>query len=361
MLWTLLIITSFSVGFWNISQTANDFYNYDVITNVERFTPNSITYPAITICVTYNYKRDLYKNGTLVKSENIYDNTLRIRNFLKVAAFNPGGSLSVPYVKNNVDFFQIKFNLVHDYDCLRINGATNKKAELIGTNNTLNKLHVHVRTSYIERVSDKEYFNYSLNNDLGSESINQFYVYFGDNYLDSFYQVQNYVLDLNNRHSIEIEARSIESKLGEPYNQCKESKPDEVYFQKNCIESCVYREIKKKYNCSFPGLFASASLKECELKDFPWEFTSGCEKECPVSCYSVQYIPHIFSTVIGYDYTEFQFSIPDFTSLKITQIPKMNGFSLLSEIGGSLGLFMGISFLNFIEIVEFIFDMFTVV
>jgi hypothetical protein len=36
----------------------------------------------------------------------------------------------------------------------------------------------------------------------------------------------------------------------------------------------------------------------------------------------------------------------------IDQIPKMNMLDLISNIGGNLGLFIGVSFLSFAEIIE---------
>jgi hypothetical protein len=59
--------------------------------------------------------------------------------------------------------------------------------------------------------------------------------------------------------------------------------------------------------------------------------------------------------------THLSFSSSDFSFLKITQIPKTSPFSFISaDIGGALGLFMGISFLNFIEMFEFILDVFLI-
>lgn len=186
-----------------------------------------------------------------------------------------------------------------------------------------------------------------------------FILVIGDNYLDSFYSLQDISLKFNNIHNVEIEAPSIETKLGEPYNQCKESTTDKVYHQKNCIETCISRGIQRRYNCSDAGLFAIAGLEECETPAFQLEFIDACEKKCPVGCHSVKVKFQVTSTKReDNDFTEFSFKFPDFTSLKIDQIPKMNGFSFLSNIGGSLGLFMGISFLSFIEILAFIIDVF---
>ncbi len=41
---------------------------------------------------------------------------------------------------------------------------------------------------------------------------------------------------------------------------------------------------------------------------------------------------------------------------KIEQIPKTELFDLVSNIGGTLGLFIGVSFLSFIEFFELIFE-----
>jgi hypothetical protein len=49
LLWAFLVLTSFSVGFYNIADLTQGFYKYEVITNVERFTEKNFTVPAITI------------------------------------------------------------------------------------------------------------------------------------------------------------------------------------------------------------------------------------------------------------------------------------------------------------------------
>lgn len=51
------------------------------------------------------------------------------------------------------------------------------------------------------------------------------------------------------------------------------------------------------------------------------------------------------------------FFIPVFDLLEITQIPKYNVFTLVASIGGSLGLFVGVSFIHFVEAFVFIVDL----
>ena len=87
IIWFMMISVVFGLGFWNIYLAVDDYYKFDVITNIERVRPENVTFPAITFCTTKDrsYKRDHYINGTKVGSEDIYlssSNTTRIQNFL---------------------------------------------------------------------------------------------------------------------------------------------------------------------------------------------------------------------------------------------------------------------------------------
>lgn len=150
----------------------------------------------------------------------------------------------------------------------------------------------------------------------------------------------------------------------------------------NCIEKCINKEIRDKYNCSIPSYYRVNDLEPCggELQNYEvnhfntyppseyfenhvinignltTEFLNTCEKGCSKECYSVLFNTQVISSKSTSD-TKFTFSFSDFSTLNITQIPKMNVFSLISNIGGSLGLFIGISFLSFVELLEFFFDL----
>jgi hypothetical protein len=53
---------------------------------------------------------------------------------------------------------------------------------------------------------------------------------------------------------------------------------------------------------------------------------------------------------------EFRFSFYYLSTFSITQIPKTDVFTFINNIGGGLGLFMGIAFNNIIEFLQFITD-----
>jgi len=85
-----------------------------------------------------------------------------------------------------------------------------------------------------------------------------------------------------------------------------------------------------------------------------------CNKECPLeSCYFEKYIPYIIGESERV-FTDFKFSFIDFSTLNITQIPKTDMFTFINNIGGGLGLFMGIAFPNIIEFLQFITDIFLI-
>jgi hypothetical protein len=78
------------------------------------------------------------------------------------------------------------------------------------------------------------------------------------------------------------------------------------------------------------------------------------------SCFSEKFRFFSFSS-FAFNSTEFRFYFRDLSFLNITQIPKTDGFTFLNNIGGGLGLFMGIAFPNLIEFFQFISEILLIV
>lgn len=361
LLWIVFVLGSISFGFFNIAQTVKDYYRYDVITNVDYITPESFTLPAVTICAQDKFDRAYhYNNGTLISREKDTKNDMLIlKDFLSVVDIFPGDheynmskleSFKILYSPGNL---QLAFSYFENLNCVRFNGASNKKRELTSLNSTSQQLTITLKRDFREDLGDN-YTTYSLFPSL--------YVFIGDNYLDSFINFDPLLSNVQFGYFYDILYKKslIEEKLGEPYNQCRESKKGQPYRIENCIEPCIARMIEEEYNCTQFSFRYTDQVRICENFILTFEFYDVCKNECPVECDKTTFDTDF--EIISYteEKSMLTVTVPDFSSLKITQIPKMNEFHFLSNIGGSLGLFMGISFLNSVEFLNIIIDVFSV-
>jgi hypothetical protein len=358
--WAILILISFGFGIYNVSYVVNNYYQFDVITNIERVTPDNVTFPAITICAYNTFLKTHYKNGSIIKKELIeYQNYPKILNFLEFIFIYS----KKYYLLNAID--RIDSFKTPDYvlDCLRFNGLTNKSIQLFKASSTKDQVAIRIKSNYIVPISENEYINYSFR--FSNSDVN---IYIHDNHLNSLENIEPISLKINTHNTIGILKESIEIKLPEPYNPCKESSIDEPYHQSSFIGNCIFKEIKDKYNCTFlQSLFSIKGFAECELVrkeylDFEKEFSPGCLKECPLeSCFSEKFTYDVRTIGDLYrTYTIFIFFFRDLSTLNITQIPKIDGFTFINNIGGGLGLFMGVAFPTLVEFIQFIFEIFSI-
>lgn len=355
LIWIVMITTSISAGVYIISKSVKDFYRFDVITNIERVRPDRVTFPAVAICKRNMFRKSIYKNLTWIRSE--LTSEVSLKSFIR-SYESPNGDKNI----SNLEVFQISQD---GSTCLRFNGASIKK-NLESVNSTKSTLSLEFDEKFYYWLSARDVNVYK-----GIETTYQ--VFIGDNYLNSYLSdVLHFGVMPENLHNIKIETTDIEEKLEEPYNQCIQAGAgDETYIQMNCVEKCLNREIKAKYNCSIPSFYKVDGLRRCfeqfdsqinyelddQLEALTNEFYVACEMECPKQCHSKKMIiRHSETSIQGQGYTVFGFSLDELSSFKITQIPKMNIFSLIASIGGSLGLFIGARFLSCVEIMEFIID-----
>jgi len=350
-MWTLVILAVFGFGFDNISQAVADYYKFDKITNIERVNPENFMYPAITICIPEGYRREHYRNGSLIKRDRVLTNLLKNFSFPYFYSFKNDSYLDV---MNHLDIFKINHpSKGNFFDCLRFNAVTNRSVKLFKASSTLDSPNIYFNYFYRENISNIEYYRYTFYSD-------HFIVYIGDNFLNSFENLKYLWYKNGSAHRIEIEKVSIENKLPEPYNPCKKSSVDEPYQQMDCIEACTYKEIKNKYNCTFQStLFSIQGLRQCGVnyRKLLAEFSASCLKECPFqSCFSEKFTFDSITESSGLNYSFFHFFFRDLSTLNITQIPKTDPFTFLNNIGGGLGLFMGIAFPNLIEFFQFILE-----
>ena len=173
------------------------------------------------------------------------------------------------------------------------------------------------------------------------------------------------------------------------------------YFQSDCFDLCRQKFIINKCNCYYAKypiiITASVCLNETQFKcikmslnEFINKNELNCVDECPHECDSVEYHltistsdypnrqyyeyliknQNIFNTLVSSFYnntnTTTSISYDSFkkTSLalnvflpymeytEVTQSPKFNGFDLLAQIGGALGVLLSMSIFTCIEFFE---------
>jgi len=362
------MLGSFGVGFWNIALAVNDFYNYNVITNIKRVTPKNVTFPAITICTESEFRKDYYVNGVFNKSENVilggFGDLFWLAEF---KTYNESKRWwDVLSVKDRLESFTI-FELYQNKYCFRFNAAKNEKTkELFASSSMLDHFIVIFRKQ-VKYADGNDYYTLSFLD----QKVN-FYVYITDNNLDSYKKIESLDLSLpNNGYTFKIDVSSVEAKLPEPYNHCKES----PYNQVNCIEQCIHNRIRSIYNCTLRGtLFAMEGVEECLQYGAGYssytlnESFYGCKSECSLyDCNSKKLSYDYFddSSLFKYELgdwiknnnlTVLSFYLRDLEYLDITQIPKTDTFTFINNIGGGLGLFMGLAIPNFIEFLQFVVD-----
>ena len=83
--------------------------------------------------------------------------------------------------------------------------------------------------------------------------------------------------------------------------------------------------------------------------------TEFCVEECPVEC---DYSLFTFKTQSFYfeNVTNILVYFNNLRYTEISEIPKTTPTDMLALVGGTLGLFLGISLLSFIEIVDFLIE-----
>ena len=195
--------------------------------------------------------------------------------------------------------------------------------------------------------------------------------------------------------------KTISTNLPKPYNDCFDSdsvntvlanemkRHNITYDRHNCFTLCKQMIVIENLGCydmRYPSLF---NAKPCsdktsyeKLKKIDLDLNK-CENECPFECETTIYETDIsyvdYPNMIEYyflkidlderfknvfsnnDYSfndvkqiiaRFRIFFDPMTFKKISQSPSMTFFDLVANIGGALGLFLGISILGLVEFVE---------
>lgn len=316
-----MTVVSLLAGVYVIARSLREYLDYDVFTQTKRLYPGSSLLPAVTFCT----------DASATASSNLSDLFVEAL-FMKQDSSN---------VSLEAEQFRPGIHQDEPYRCIRFNQHTSTGTGT-GTGN-------RQELFYATHPSELFFFNITLN-----ASFTFIDAYLSDNYVQVL-STTDFVSGFRHASSeIYIElTKSLEIKLEEPYNECA-AMADHTYRQANCLVQCQEERAVSKYNCTLETDFWEPGLPSCDedLVDLS-EFVVACSGiQCPKECEETKYD----SVVSSYDnpYLSVQVAFLDLSYIEISQIPKMTGVSLLSNIGGALGLFIGVRFLSLLELFEYL-------
>ena len=162
-----------------------------------------------------------------------------------------------------------------------------------------------------------------------------------------------------------------------------------TYQQTDCFDLCLQHEIIKKCDCYDLNYAELRKVKSCVDKEeikcafkvynefFDRGINEDCLKMCPLECERVSYqltlsssnFPSFSSYLIYKNITNLSYEVVRENSLavniyyqdlgytRISETPTMIIQDLLSQIGGTLGLFIGFSLLSLIELLELMLEL----
>jgi hypothetical protein len=354
-LWVFFILVLFSFLIQNGLENINDYYQYTVITKIEHVNENPMKLPAITICL---FSSDSSTNATL--GDFLYNCSISEA----VCEFD--------------DFYSFTTRTSYSKDittCYVLNRGRNSS----GHSSEIKSIKTTGVTS-----------GYSIRLYLPNHYI---FYYINDAYVEpTSNEIEKLVLP-GIINSLKLE-KIVETKLEYPFNNCWESKnlPDSPLVRKLSEANITYRQVNCVDLC-FQNFVQNYALEHRISEDEArrtkdvqnYDKDNYCNHLCPLECKSTEY-----------RISESKFSLKDFRNstmygskfilgiqkklnitinsteefnknnleiniffdslkyTKISQTPKTTLSALVSNLGGSSGLFLDLSFMSASRAIEFI-------
>lgn len=333
----------------------NEYLEYEVVTTIRTIRPANITFPSVTLCINR-------------------PNNLR---FI------------------TTDFDQEPFNDEYQFSYFNLNCFVFNSGKELETNQSL-----LVQTGFGR--DDGMYLSMEvLGRDL--DDIELTFLVQDNNELAPYRIISGQNLAIG--QSTRLVLKKTENlRLGKPYNDCYNNLNsadsfDSDFYRKtinntfdyrriNCYELCAAIELSRECNCSTPGLFLTDQVDFCNrrtrcvdrfLKDF--DYAENCEVQCPQQCDSITYEASIqTSTYMSNtpDRMNYAMLFPGrqinestalsvevyFAELRYEEIEEQENITtieFIANIGGHLGLFLGLSLLSFSEVFELFFIIISII
>jgi len=353
--WTVFLLLSSSASVVFVKDNIDFYFEYEVITKIESIFKQPLVFPTVTFCP--------YNNGA-------FDNR-SIKDIISGCYFNSDDKC----MKNPEELFE-KFTSSFG-TCYRFNSGRNLSgfsgfpiliSTIGGRDDSL--------IMYLKNVS------IGIQVWIHDQSSPPQFDYLKD-YEGSMFYVPN------NCHSQIGIHKIVDEKLGLPYNMCYKDVNEfpydktiinyirnftkTIYKQKNCLELCYDIDYldRNPCNCTNSSLgnvwsdcwrkSEKKNSSSCTFNDrkefFKGSVIEKCRRYCPIECDSVSYSVEVNNLPIE-NALKLRVYYQSLKYTSITQIPKTKVFDLISNIGGTLGLFIGVSFVTLFEFGELLIECF---
>ena len=417
IIWLICFLAALGACIYMVYKTLNEYYGYEVVTNIQVVNENSPTFPTVTICnvnpLTSKQAEQLIEKISYVNTEmnvSIFASTFDIfssfigylNDFIYLAQSNAFahdisnderktlGNLPIilkcTFNEQSCGSDQLKWH----YDasmgnCLRFNSGF--ELDLMRSLNSGRAGGLHLELIILE--AENKYvslFSYS-------EGLRVFI----HNSSFDIRESEGVDVPLSKATNIAIK-RTFVSKQASPYSDCVDidsynsefvkfiKDSARTYRQIDCFDLCLQKKIIQSCGCyevRYPRLYNHST--GCNIKDLYWcsrnvsqtfrtnQIDPECVAKCPLECDSVKYGLSLSSSTYpskqnaefyaikypSYSYgllknrsVEMNIYYSDLSYTLISESPKTSVIDLFSNIGGTMGLYIGVSFLSFVEIVE---------
>jgi hypothetical protein len=365
-MWLLLFLIFSSIGSYMVYKTISNYLEYEIVTKIEYIRENPIEFPAVTI-------RNLRNSKNVIKLKDLillcfFNNKICDENDFETSV-NSLGFYSYKLKRKNTNLPGSEYGLTVGFY------LGNDTIDSFGLDGL--QVIVHNHSSY-----PGFYMGFGIN---------------GHNVAPGYATNLEIKRILTNKLNVPSsfclkDTTSLNSFDSDLYRYMITS-TNFTYSQKDCFDYYLGREMNKHLNItnkienSMTVLSKNFHAAELLIKVMEQNINTNYSIECPLECDSVAYDLSIsFSKLILERHINFlkqknllRFINPKYGLLtendsknfaiinvfyknleytRISQLPKIDFFDLISNIGGNLGLFIGISFLSFAEIIELLIETF---
>ncbi|XP_044759537.1 acid-sensing ion channel 4-A [Coccinella septempunctata] len=135
------------------------------------------------------------------------------------------------------------------------------------------------------------------------------------------------------------------------------------YSQSRCLEECMHDKLMREYSCSLPwmkGRLIYPSCNNSEIIDEMNNMLNSKRKEfsedciCSKPCHLYLYLPKVMQRKTA-NTSPFSLLYLSYTSNIVTTVVQVVSYdwsAFIADLGGSLGLFLGLSVIGLIEVIE---------